>query len=324
MDSVTQAILGASVGHAVLGKKTGNKSAVLGAIVGTIPDLDVVLVPFFNDLQRISIHRGYSHSILFSVLGALLIAWILSRVKWTKEIAFGRLWWFGFLALSTHMLLDAFTTYGTQLFLPLTDYRASFDSITIIDPMYTLPLLTGLLISLFFYKNTSQKTVANYFGLGISSLYLIFTLLNKQQVEAHLKAELAGQGISFDKLLSVPVSAANLVWYGVAKDASGLHIGKYANRQKEPVQFEFFPTNDYLLDELDPYLVDRMKWFSQGFYTLAEHNGKIRLYNMQCDMQGIRYFGNYKAPTAFYFEITPQTGGKYLLSSGMHPKNTQQ
>ena len=41
---------------------------------------------------------------------------------------------------------------------------------------------------------------------------------------------------------------------------------------------------------------------------------------MQCDMQGIRTYGNYKAPTAFYFEITPLSNGKYDLTTGMHKK----
>jgi hypothetical protein len=39
---------------------------------------------------------------------------------------------------------------------------------------------------------------------------------------------------------------------------------------------------------------------------------------MQCDMQGVRQFGDYRAPTAFYYEITPHEGGTYDLNSGMH------
>jgi len=66
-------------------------------------------------------------------------------------------------------------------------------------------------------------------------------------------------------------------------------------------------------------LVYKMKWFAQGFYTVAEKEGKIRIYNMQCDMQGIRTFGDYKAPTAFYYEITPHQDGSYDLAAGMHP-----
>lgn len=52
MDSLTQATLGAAVGEAVLGKKTGNKAAVIGAIIGTIPDLDVLLVPFSMSFKK--------------------------------------------------------------------------------------------------------------------------------------------------------------------------------------------------------------------------------------------------------------------------------
>ena len=129
MDSVTQAALGGAIGELMLGKKLGKKAAAIGAVIATIPDLDVIFMPFISDLQRLTIHRGYSHSILFSMVGAFLITYLLSRIKSTKHITKTRLWTFSWLTLFTHMLLDAFTTYGTQLFLPLSDYRVGFDSI---------------------------------------------------------------------------------------------------------------------------------------------------------------------------------------------------
>ena len=141
------ATLGAAIGEAVLGKKLGRKAGLAGAIIGTIPDLDVLLTPFFSALQKISIHRGYSHSILFCFLGATFIAYVLSRSKWMKEIKYRLIWFSSFLVLFTHILLDAFTSYGTQLFLPLTNWRVSFDSIGIIDPFYTVPLLGGVLLT---------------------------------------------------------------------------------------------------------------------------------------------------------------------------------
>ena len=109
-----------------------------------------------------------------------------------------------------------------------------------------------------------------------------------------------------------------MVWYGVAKDENQLHIGKYSILDNNKIEFHSFPINDQLFEGLDDYLVDRMKWFAQGFYTVAEKDGKIRVYNMQCDMQGVREFGDYKAPTAFYFEIEPRENGNYKLTSGMH------
>jgi len=44
------------------------------------------------------------------------------------------------------------------------------------------------------------------------------------------------------------------------------------------------------------------------------------LYNLQCDMQGVRTYGKYKAPTAFFFEITPHSDGSYELTTGMHQR----
>jgi inner membrane protein len=319
MDSLTQATLGAAVGEVILGKRIGNKAAIVGAIIATIPDLDVLLMPFFNDFQNISIHRGYSHSILFSLIGAFLFAYILSKIKWTKEIRFRKLWRFSFLALFTHILLDAFTSYGTQLFLPITDWRVSFDSISIIDPVYTIPLLVGVLLSVFYFKKNDQKRgLPNNIGLVVSSLYLLFTLANKQNIEQVFQTQLEEQNISSFRLLTVPVAIGNTTGYGVAKDKTHVHIGKYSHLEKNKIEFHSFPINDQLLSGLDEKLIDRMKWFAQGFYTVAEKDGKIRIYNMQCDMQGVREFGGYKAPTAFYYEITPKENGEYDLTSGMH------
>ena len=319
MDSLTQATLGAAFGEALLGKKIGNKGAILGAIIATIPDLDVALKPFYSGLQNISIHRGYSHSILFSVIGTFLITYVLSRIKWTNQIAKTRLWLFSWVALFTHMLLDAFTSYGTQLFLPFTDWRVSFDSINIVDPVYTVPLLIGVLVSVFYYRKSDKKrNLPNTMGLIISSLYLLFTLANKQHIEQVFNTQLKEENIPSFRLLTVPGKVGNMVWYGVAKDKSQLHIGKYSLLEKNKIEFHSFPINDQLLEGLDDYLTDRMKWFAQGFYTIAEKDGKIRVYNMQCDMQGVREFGDYKAPTAFYFEIEHRGNGSYELTSGMH------
>ncbi len=323
MDSITQATMGAAIGQAMLGKKIGGKAAILGATVATIPDLDVVLLPLFDELQRISIHRGYSHSILFSILGALLLAYVLTRIKWTKQIPFKQLLLFTWLALFTHMLLDAFTTYGTQLFLPISDYRVSFDSINIVDPVYTLPLLIGLLITLYQKAKKGMSSIANRIGLAVSTLYLLFTFGHKQVISKAINSALKKQNIEYNELKTIPVGIGNVNWYGVAKNDNTLYIGKYAGLNNEPIEFHSFPINEHLMNGVDPKLADRLKWFSQDFYTVAEHNGKIRLYNLQCDMQGVRTYGNYKAPTAFYFEITRHSDSSFGLSSGMHKTNTE-
>ena len=320
MDSITQAALGAAIGEAMLGKKIGKKGAIIGGLIATIPDLDILLLHFVDSLQKISIHRGYSHSVVFCVVAAFLLAYLLNRIKWTENLSFRRLWLFSFMALITHVLLDAFTSYGTQLFLPFNDWRVSFDSISIIDPVYTVPLIIGVLASILLYKREEKKRgFPNNIGLIISSLYLLFTLANKQHIQNIFYTQLEEKNILSFRLLTVPVAIGSTAWYGVAKDKTHLHIGKYSLLKDNEIEFHSFAINDVLLDGLDPGLVHKLKWFAQGYYTVAKKDGKTRVYNMQCDMQGVREFGGYKAPTAFYYEITPKPDGSYDLTSGMHP-----
>ena len=80
MDSLTQIVLGASVAEATLGKKIGNKAIVLGAIAGTIPDLDIVTRFFVDDLTASVMHRGFSHSLIFPFVAAPILAWILKKI----------------------------------------------------------------------------------------------------------------------------------------------------------------------------------------------------------------------------------------------------
>ena len=318
MDSITQAALGAAIGEAALGKHIGNKGAVLGAVVATIPDLDVALYLFYNKFEMLSIHRGFSHSIVFSILAAFLIAYVLQRIKWTNQISYQRLWIFTWLALFTHMLLDAFTAYGTQLLLPFSDARLGFDSINVVDPVYTLPLILGLICSLFIYKKSPSKSVYNTIGLIVSSFYLLATLGIKHQVQHRFQTELAAQGINYNSLMTMPVGIANLNWYGVAKTEDGIYMQKYSAISKTVLPFEYFPSNDYLLNDLNPLVVDRMKWFAKGFYTVVKDGNKIRFYNLQVDMRGIIENDGIKAPTAGYFLLTPLPDGHFKFDSGTH------
>ena len=132
MDSLTQIVLGAAAGEAVLGKKVGNKAMLYGAIAGTIPDLDTLVGKFLDPLTAIEIHRGLSHSIVFSVLMAPILGWLVSEIH-KKAVATWKDWsWLFFWGLLTHPLLDAHTTWGTQFFWPF-DLRLAYQNIFVID-----------------------------------------------------------------------------------------------------------------------------------------------------------------------------------------------
>ena len=179
MDSLTQIVLGASVAEATLGKKIGNKAIILGAIAGTLPDLDIITRFFVDDLTASVMHRGFSHSLIFPFIAAPILAWILNKIysKYQNVSYFDWLKMF-FLAIITHPLLDAQTTWGTQLFWPF-EWRIAIENIFIIDPVYTLPFLTLLMLTAFQNRLSRKRKLYNSLGLIISSTYLLATLAFK-------------------------------------------------------------------------------------------------------------------------------------------------
>lgn len=315
MDSITQALLGAAIGESLLGKKVGNKGALIGAAVATIPDLDVMLYLFYDKLDMLSIHRGFSHSILFSILGAILIAFFLNKIKGLQHVGFKSLLLLSWLSLFTHILLDTFTAYGTQIFSPFSDKRVGFDSINVIDPLYTAPLLIGLLLSLWVFKSSGIRSKFTKYGLVISSIYLVFTLINKEIVKTKLEKTFSSQNIEFDALLTMPVGIANIHWYGIAKGKDSLFMLKHSILNQEDHPIETFPINENYLNQIDEKIANKMRWFAKGFYTVEKVNDKIRIYNLQVDMRGIVKDGEKKAPTVGYFEVAT-INGRSELSSG--------
>ena len=320
MDSITQAVLGAAIGEEVLGKRIGNKGAIIGAVVATLPDLDVFLYLFYDKFEMLSIHRGFSHSIAFSVLAAFLISFVLSRIKWFHDVKFKILLMFTWICLFTHILLDAFTAYGTQLFLPFSNSRIGFDSINVVDPVYTFPLIIGLIMSAWIYKTKSNRSMYNRIGLMISSAYLIFTLLNKECLKTNISNKLANENIEYISLLTMPVGIANINWYGVAKGKDSIYMLKHSMLSNIDYPIEAFPIHEEYLELMDRDVAEKMRWFAKGYYTVERENEKIRIYNLQVDMRGIVKIGNKRAPTAGYFEISNRNG-KTEFTSGTIKSN---
>lgn len=144
MDSITQAVLGAALQGAVLGRLQGRRALLYGAALGTLPDLDVI-IRYADPVSQMTYHRGFSHS-LFVLTGlALLLAWLVNKCWPDKGYTLNRLFLAFWLVLITHPVLDAFTVYGTQLFWPLPVTPQSWAAVFIIDPVYTLPLVAAVI-----------------------------------------------------------------------------------------------------------------------------------------------------------------------------------
>lgn len=186
MDSITQAALGAALARVSLPSSVPLKPLLIaGAVLGTLPDLDLLISPWQSDVDIFIKHRGATHSLIVLPLVALLATGLLARfVMPFKEVQFWRLYWTCALVLMTHPLLDVLTTYGTQLLWPLDKTPFALSAIFIVDPVYTLPLLLAVLVG-----KRRQKIIG--YTLAGTSIYLVLAILLQASMETRLKSQVA-------------------------------------------------------------------------------------------------------------------------------------
>lgn len=310
VDSLSQIVLGAAVGEIMLGKKLGNRAQLLGAIAGTIPDLDVLLSPLFTDeITKLKIHRGYSHAVLIHLLLSWPLAWVSKR-RSKSDISFNRWYMFWFLGLFTHALLDCCTTYGTQLLLPFTDYLVGFNNITVVDPLWTLPFMAMLIVCLFIRRDHSMRRLWLFVGCSYAALYMAFTLVNKYSVHRHFTAQLKESGIVYSELKTTPTMFNNILWSGIAIGEDSIYFGEYSWIQSDPkVDWIAYTRNTELINQHpNQRAMAALKWFGQDAYFAIPRDNYIDFFTAKW---GRTDFSKTDAHEAFVFHwrVEPAADG---------------
>lgn len=271
MDSLTQIVLGASVAETTLGKKVGNKAAVWGAVAGTIPDLDVIGRFFLDTVDELHFHRGFSHGIIFSILFAPVLGFLISKVHTKDNVSLKEWSLMAFLALVTHPLLDCFTTWGTQLFWPF-NYRVAWHSVFVIDPFYTLPFMTLLIIAMCYNRSSKMRFKLNTIGLVVSTSFLGLTLFNQFLMERAFVKEAKRQKIEMKAIETRPAPLQNILWTANIETEGGYYIGyRSFFDQTDEISFSFHRKNHELLE---PFLQDeelkRLLFITKGWYAVKK------------------------------------------------------
>jgi inner membrane protein len=379
MDSLTQIVLGAAAGEVVLGKKIGNRAMMWGAVGGTIPDLDVLGKFFLSNIDNLAFHRGFSHSILFSILGAFAFGWLVHQIyqssyhKWiaigfkalafiivgfaldflftiffptnsiptivssigllalfyfhNKKKYFSNEWkqpeasikdwqWLFFWSLITHPILDCFTMYGTQLFAPFSDVRVAWSTISVVDPIYTLPFLICLIVASRF-RNTSQKRkLWNYSGIALSSAYLLFTVFNKIHINNVFDKAMAKEGIPTERFVTNAAILNNILWNCTAETKEHFYLGQYSLFDEGELSFAKINKNHTLLKGLDtdPTL-KTLRWFSNDYFNVIQMEEGLQ-FN---DLRFGSFTGKGDSPQDYIFKffLTDRDGNGYQMEDAM-------
>ena len=304
MDSLTQIVLGAAVGEAVLGKKVGNKALLYGAIAGTIPDLDVIARYFVDTVTATEWHRGFSHSILFSVLFAPLFGWLVWKLQRKAKATWKDWSWLFFWGLFTHPILDAFTTWGTQLFWP-SEIKLAFQSIFVIDPLYTLPFLFLVVLVLFQKRTALKRKRFNRLGLIISSSYLVLTLVLKGISYKAFTNSLKVQDFVYNDISVRPSPFNTILWTANIDTDDAYLIGNYSFFDTQEIHFESYPKNHERLGALRKTdKIERLIAISEGWYTITEKEGVLYFNDLRF---GLMSLDPNESKFAFSYELDTST-----------------
>ncbi len=278
MDTITQAALGAAVGAAGFGHSLGKRALWFGAFCGLVPDFDVV-ARVLGPWESLKYHRAESHSLLVLPFIALLLGYWSAKV-WNKDGKWLQWSHLAFWGLVTHPLLDLFTSYGTQLFTPLSHQRFALDGVAIIDPIYTIPLLFIVIRCLRMPESIPNYQMQAWGALMFGTIYLFFGIYVSHSIQKRAQAQLQTQQVEIVALRTPPVIFFPFLRRIAAKDSLGnIYVGNASFLANQEIGFEKIvpPEENY---------AERLKadengalfyWFAQELVSLEPSHQKGQL-----------------------------------------------
>jgi inner membrane protein len=287
MDPLSQGVLGASLPQATSGRQQAGIAGLFGLLAGMAPDLDVLIRSSTDPLLFLEYHRQFTHSLIFIPLGGLLCGLLLFYLIGRRRgLSWQRSWLYCSLGYGTHALLDACTTYGTQLLWPFSSERFAWNNISIIDPLFTLPILVLVILA-------ARKKQPRYARIALiwALLYLGFGVLQRERAEA-VGWELVEQRQHDAIRLEAKPSFANLLLWKIVYETADRY---YIDAVRVAAGGKIYPGDS--VEKLDlardlPWLdpgsqqardVERFRWFSNG-YIAPDPGNRLRIIDVRYSM----------------------------------------
>lgn len=270
MDPISQGVVGASLPQSVKRTSTIGTITWLGFLSGMAPDLDVLIQSPTDPMLFLEYHRQFTHALIFIPVGALICAAAFHRFA-RHNLSFAQTYVVCFLAYGTHGLLDACTTYGTQLFWPFSDMRVAWNNVSVVDPLFTLPIL-ALVIMTVTRANPLFARIALAWGVA----YLLLGVVQRERAEDVGREIASRQGHTPVRLEAKPGFGTLFLWKIVYETKSDFHV----DAVRLILTPRIFPGNSVRkldverdLPWLDPGSqqaedIRRFRWFSNRYLAL--------------------------------------------------------
>ncbi len=272
MDPLSQAGLGASLSQSFAKDKSKQVSALfIGVLAGMAPDLDIFINSDSDPLLFLEYHRQFTHSLVFIPVGALLCALVFYPFA-RKKLSFAQVYFFSFLAYATHGLLDACTSYGTQLFWPFSDERVGWNVVSIVDPLFTVPLVIFVLLAAI-RKNPAYARA----GFAYAIIFLSLGVLQQQRAEKAMYELAQQRGHQIERTHIKPSFGNRHVWKLIYEYDGRYYVDavkllwntEYIKGSSVPKldvkrDFPWLPEGSQQAKD-----IERFRWFSDGFLAVS-------------------------------------------------------
>jgi len=171
-------------------------------------------------------------------------------------------------------MLDSLTVYGTRVWLPFDERPVGQGSLFIIDPLYTLPLLLGLLITAFARSPARRRWTT--WGLALSTLYAGWSVAAQAHVTTRVMATPEAAGLDRSQVLVIPTPFNTVLWRIVLRGEESYQEGFYSllDSLVAPGRAIRFREHDrggrYEIRTAGFEGANMIREFSKGFYALAD------------------------------------------------------
>ena len=272
MDPLSQGSLGAVAAASPARGAELRAAALAGLLAGMAPDLDVLIRSAADPLLFLEYHRQFTHALVFVPVGAGLCALLLFPLL-RRWLGWWRLTAACLLGYGSHGLLDACTSYGTQLLWPFSDARVAWNVVSVIDPLFTVPLAGALAAAM-----VLRRRGWAWLGLGWALLYLGLGQVQQWRVEQAALALASCRGHGAEQVLVKPAFGNLLLWKAVYRSAGWYHVDALRAGRTVTV----FPGGRVRTLAADPRWsappagsvqardLERFERFSAGYLALAE------------------------------------------------------
>ena len=267
MDPITQGTVGAAFAQSTANKNNILRIGVIGFLAGLAPDLDVLIRSSNDPILFLEYHRQFSHSLFFIPFGSLIVALLIFPLV-KKSMSLKTVYIASFLGYATHGLLDACTSYGTQLFWPFSNERVTWNNISIVDPLFTIPILilVGTAIK-------TRKKLFSFFAIGWATFYLSLGFVQYERALSTAIELANSRGHNAERLTLKPSFGNLILWKSIYQHEEKFYVDAIRTvRSSTWCSGENIRMFDYQyhLPSLDKDSqqrkdIERFRWFSQDY-----------------------------------------------------------